>query len=170
MASARADALTVERLSFFVDGVPVSAPRQSRRDAFEPSPHVQRYNAWKDAVRLAARKMSRRSGANLNTRRQLWTGPVGLSCEFWLPIPRSWPAWKRQLAESTRLEHCTTPDYDNLVKAIKDALNGELWGDDGQVCRYFEPLFKTYSTHPCAIVTVHYLNGSPSNLTRNPGA
>lgn len=54
------------------------------------------------------------------------TGPIGLELTFHLPRPKSAP--KRVVWPAVR------PDLDNQIKGVKDALNGILYGDDGQVC------------------------------------
>jgi Holliday junction resolvase RusA-like endonuclease len=50
-------------------------------------------------------------------------GPIELSLTFFVPSPkrcsRTWP--------------CVRPDLDNYIKAVKDALNGVLYKDDGQI-------------------------------------
>src|SRR5690606_39025060 len=50
--------------------------------------------------------------------------PVSLTLIIAMPIPASWPAWKRELAEAGRLLPTVKPDADNVEKAVKDALNG----------------------------------------------
>ena len=59
--------------------------------------------------------------------------PVSLVLTIVMPIPDSWPAWKRELAESGKLLPTVKPDADNVEKAVKDALNGVVWRDDAQV-------------------------------------
>ncbi len=49
-----------------------------------------------------------------------------LEITFKLLRPKSVSAKKRP-------DPITRPDLDNLVKAVKDALNGVLWRDDSQV-------------------------------------
>lgn len=60
-------------------------------------------------------------------------GPVSLTLQIVMPIPASWPAWKRDLAQSGQLAPTTKPDADNIEKAVKDALNGVVYRDDAQV-------------------------------------
>lgn len=52
---------------------------------------------------------------------------------FVLPVPPSWPRWKRDAALEGRLRPVSKPDVDNLSKLAKDALNSVLWVDDSQV-------------------------------------
>lgn len=82
---------------------PVAAPRQSRRDAWDPSPAVSRYRTFRDEVRLAARA----AGYEL--------GPV-LRIRFELPMPASWSGAKRRRLRGA--PHQSKPDVDNLVKGF----------------------------------------------------
>ena len=57
-------------------------------------------------------------------------GPLSLSVVFVLPRP-SRLRWKTR--PMPRQWHQSKPDADNLLKAVKDALNGLLWRDDSQI-------------------------------------
>jgi Holliday junction resolvase RusA-like endonuclease len=54
------------------------------------------------------------------------------------PIPKSWSKKKRAAAKW----HTSTPDGDNILKAVLDGLNGKLFADDAAVAH--EHLIKTY--------------------------
>jgi len=58
------------------------------------------------------------------------TGPVSLEIIFRFAVPKS---WTKKQKEMVPLAHTATPDLDNLVKAIKDGMNGVAWEDDSQV-------------------------------------
>lgn len=80
-------------------------------------------------------------------------GAVALSVTALFPIPPSWPK-KRQAAARAGTElHTKKPDLDNVIKAIKDGLNGIVWGDDSQVAVLRE-CRKAYSDTPRVIVHV----------------
>ncbi len=80
-------------------------------------------------------------------------GAVALSVAAYFPIPPSWPK-KRQEAARAGIElHTKRPDLDNVLKAIKDGLNGIVWGDDSQVAVLRE-CRKGYSDTPRVVVTV----------------
>ena len=55
-------------------------------------------------------------------------GPIALKCWFWFDFPKSMSKKKREDAVHTK-----RPDLDNLVKFVKDCLNGIVWKDDSQV-------------------------------------
>lgn len=59
------------------------------------------------------------------------SGPVVVDVIATFAIPPSWS--KRKAAEHIHRPHCQKPDGDNLLKAVKDALNRIAWADDGQV-------------------------------------
>ena len=74
-------------------------------------------------------------------------GAVMLSITAYFPISPSWTK-KRQLAARAGLEHVTKkPDLDNILKAIKDGMNGIVWLDDAQVVRLID-CCKVYSDEP----------------------
>ena len=54
--------------------------------------------------------------------------PIALRCYFYFEIPKSMSKKRRAAAM-----HTSRPDLDNLVKFVKDCLNGLAWHDDSQV-------------------------------------
>lgn len=72
--------------------------------------------------------------------------PVKMNVKFHMPIPKSWTKKKKNLAICGKLKHTTTPDIDNLEKAVMDAMNGFVYSDDKLVfSKYSE---KLYSENP----------------------
>lgn len=63
----------------------------------------------------------------------LITAPVDVVMRIMLPVPASWSNRKRDAALGGSLIPTTKPDMDNVIKAIFDAINGVVWGDDTQV-------------------------------------
>ncbi len=60
--------------------------------------------------------------------------PIELRCSFFFRVPDSWENDDR--VRAYRLGwHTSTPDLDNLVKMVSDALNGKAYVDDRQVVR-----------------------------------
>lgn len=87
-----------------------------------------------------------------------WTphdGPVEMTINAFFPIPKSWPKAKRKASRF----HTTRPDLDNIVKLVKDALNGHAYHDDSAVVKLTAS--KNYTvTEPSTMVTlVFYKKG-----------
>lgn len=57
------------------------------------------------------------------------SGPLKLEIVFYFKRPKSHTKKQRLIAH-----HIIRPDLDNLCKGVLDALNGELFKDDSQVC------------------------------------
>jgi Holliday junction resolvase RusA-like endonuclease len=116
------------------DVTPVPAPRQTGRDAWNPSPGVQRYRAFRDEIALR--------GVSL---------PAHAHVVFVLPMPPSWSMRKRERFHGT--SHTSKPDVDNCLKALLDAIYrgqddahvwdvraSKVWGDAGAIyVRELEP-------------------------------
>jgi len=65
-------------------------------------------------------------------------GPLDLGCVFIFPRPKSHYGTGRnagKLKASAPEHHIKTPDCDNLVKWVKDCLNGRAYDDDKQIVR-----------------------------------
>jgi hypothetical protein len=105
---------------------PVPAPRQTRADAYRkpPRPPVARYRAYCDELKI----------------RHVQVPTPFHHVVFVLPMPKSW-ALSKQLQQEGQ-PHQSTPDRDNLEKALLDGLFGEdshvwdgrttkLWGRQG---------------------------------------
>ena len=111
---------------------PVSAPRQTRADAWKKRASVVRYREFRDACRAAGIVV-----------------PVsGASVTFVIPMPPSWAQKKRD--QSNRQPHMQRPDLDNLVKALLDAIYVQdsgvwdlharkVWGHEGAIVVESEP-------------------------------
>ena len=83
-------------------------------------------------------------------------GPVSLTVECFFAYPSSWSK-KRIAANLIKREWVTkTPDGDNCLKAVSDALNGVCWRDDCQVARAV--VTKMYSDIPCVAVVIEVLS------------
>ena len=76
--------------------------------------------------------------------------PVTLQCRFCMPIPASTSKKKRL----SLYYHTKKPDLDNLIKFVKDCLNGELWHDDGQVAQLIAD--KIYTEDPRTELIINY--------------
>mgnify|MGYP003630863029 CR=1 FL=1 len=60
-------------------------------------------------------------------------GPLRLRVTFSMRIPKSWPAQSRKEALEGFIRPTKTPDMDNLIKLVADALNGIAYEDDKQI-------------------------------------
>jgi len=104
--------------SLIIPLVPMPAPRPrfSKFGTYNPK----KYTDHKRAIALLA------SSVFTPTEK-----PTKLLCIFYMPIPKSWSKKKRLAAVGEY--HIKKPDSDNLLKTIKDALNGIAYVDDSQV-------------------------------------
>ena len=105
---------------------PVPKPRQTRSAKWKKRPCDERYYTFKDGLRL------------LNA-----TVPEsGYHVLFILKMPSGWSEKKKKLMR--HMPHCSTPDKDNLEKALLDAIYKEdsqiwdgrcskVWGDTGKI-------------------------------------
>lgn len=59
-------------------------------------------------------------------------GPVHVDVVATFTPPTSWPKWKQTAALAGAWPHTVKPDIDNLLKLVKDGLNGLAWVDDAQ--------------------------------------
>jgi Holliday junction resolvase RusA-like endonuclease len=78
-------------------------------------------------------------------------GAVRLCVMAYFPIPASWPKWRKEAALSGAEQVAKKPDIDNVVKAVKDGMNGVAWRDDCQVVSLVAN--KEYSDRPRVEVT-----------------
>jgi Holliday junction resolvase RusA-like endonuclease len=114
-------------VSFTVRGVPV--PQGSKRALVHRSTGRavvieqggQRHKDWRQDVKAAARE-----AMIWDTVSVPFTGPVGVSICFTVPKPKSAPKTRRTWPDKR-------PDLDKLVRAILDAITGEVIADDAQV-------------------------------------
>jgi len=63
-------------------------------------------------------------------------GPVCLYATFLFPCPKSIPKKLRlelEAGNDHQVPHCKKLDIDNLLKFVKDCLNGVAWLDDKQI-------------------------------------
>lgn len=115
-------------ISVFVPGLPVAQPRQRQRVVFSGgkaiatnyTPKKDPVNAFKATIKLV---VSQRLETPM-------AGAVRLRMDFFFPRPASLTKKKKP---NPLLRKTTKPDWDNLGKAVSDALNGIAWVDDAQI-------------------------------------
>lgn len=88
-------------------------------------------------------------------------GPVTVGMTFFMGIPPSWDDWKKDEARRGRVLPTGTPDLDNLIKLVLDALKrSRRWfKDDAQVAGFHARPFKLYSDKPGSLIQVRALQG-----------
>ena len=123
-------------ITFEVPGVPIAKarPKFARRGKF-----VSTYNPQESEEGMWLVK------AMAAMPKEPIIGPIALTCVFFFPIPQSWSKKKQKAAADWSLRHTKKPDLDNLVKFVKDCLNGVAWLDDAQVFRLLTE--KHYTKH-----------------------
>ena len=85
-------------------------------------------------------------------------GPVQIMLSFAFEIPKSWRKSKREDAAAGWVPHISTPDLDNLVKLVTDALNGVLYIDDRQIVRI--DAAKLYMPAPATMISFNTYEGN----------
>ncbi len=130
--------MPVSALSFTVEGEPVAFARAGANGTRRYTPPKQ--DAWKRACAYIARSAMKGQPPA--------TGPVHLAVVATFAIPRSWSKARRAAAHW----HISTPDGDNVLKEVADALKGIAWADDAQVARW--SIEKVYGEWPDVAVTV----------------
>lgn len=134
------------QVHFVVDGIPHAKARH--RSYIGRSGGIRTYTptetvSWENYVRLCAAP---------HAPEHFIEGPVKLISIFYMPIPKSWSVKKKEMAKLQKIFPTTKPDLDNMVKLVKDALNGLIWKDDKQVICSKEAKF--YSPRPRTEVMV----------------
>jgi Holliday junction resolvase RusA-like endonuclease len=79
--------------------------------------------------------------------------PCSVMLDVVIPVPASWPKYKRAEALLGHVRPTGKPDLDNIAKAILDGCNGYLWKDDAQVVELSAA--KRYGEEPMVNVTVY---------------
>lgn len=142
------------KLSVFVDGTPAGQPRvkamvkNGKTQVYTPDTA----DAWKDSIILTIRGMVRGRVTPLK-------GPIFLRTLFFFPRPASGAPTERNRSYFK----ATKPDFDNLEKAVADAITGSgLWEDDDQVVKNLS--FKVLASpedHVGARIEVFSWEGEP---------
>lgn len=119
------------KIELSICGEPRPQPRPRAR-AFQASPGkwiAQIYNpadadGWKKMIACAARE---------HIPREPMQGPISIRATFFLERPQSHYTSKG-LRQSAPTKHAQRPDFDNLIKAVMDALtDAGLWRDDALI-------------------------------------
>lgn len=122
----------VDELRFTVTGEPVgkgrarSVTRQSKaRGTFIAHITPQKTVDYEGAVAAAAREAMGFL--------PLFTGPLMLELRIYCGVAASWSKKRREQALAGEILPTKKPDADNVLKAVKDAMNAVVYSDDVQV-------------------------------------
>lgn len=143
---------TVTRtVTFAVLGDPVAKgrPRASRTHTGIRMRTPAATKRYEEIVQSAARAAM---GAGAPFRR-----PVSLRVEIYLPIPLSWSKVRQTKARIGVICATNKPDADNVLKAIKDGMNGIVYDDDSQVIAM--TVTKKYALEPRVDVEAKEIDG-----------
>ena len=104
-----------------IPGAPVTKarPQVTRNGTFTPK----KTRDWEKRAGLLCRLALQRAGLQRIEKPQLIT----IHAVFVFPRPKRLPK------KGPRIQHGVRPDLDNLVKALKDAMDGVLMADDAQI-------------------------------------
>ena len=99
---------------------PKQRPRVADGHAYTPS----KTREYEQAVAYIAKPQIKR----------VLTGDIRATIHFYLAVPKSWQSAKKRLAREGKIRPSVTPDIDNLVKSILDALSGGIaYENDKQI-------------------------------------
>jgi Holliday junction resolvase RusA-like endonuclease len=112
--------------------IPMAAPRP--RFSKFGTYNDKKYTTYKQALLVSARSQDK----------SYFNGATKLEVTFYMPIPASLSKVKQKALNGEF--HIKRPDTDNLLKSVKDSLNGIFYKDDSQICDVVAK--KIYSTYP----------------------
>ncbi|MPW16932.1 RusA family crossover junction endodeoxyribonuclease [Paraburkholderia sp. CNPSo 3157] len=138
-------------VAFTVEGEPVAKgrPRASRTDTGVRMRTPKKTKSYESKIRAAATAAMFGSIP--------FGRPVALTVSIYLPIPESWSKLRQTKAAQDLIRATNKPDTDNVVKAVKDAMNEIVYEDDSQVVDLVAT--KKYGREPRVEVEVMELDG-----------
>ncbi|WP_186121474.1 RusA family crossover junction endodeoxyribonuclease [Burkholderia gladioli] len=128
--------------------VPKARPRFARRGARVTTYTPAKTESYEGHVKFMARLAMRSTPP--------YTGPVRLVIYIAVPIPASWSRKRQAEAAAGEIGATKKPDEDNVVKALKDAMNGIVYLDDSQVVS--NHIEKFYAREPGVRIEATELN------------
>lgn len=87
-------------------------------------------------------------------------GPLGLTLQVGVQIPKSFSKTKARLAELGEVGPTKKPDLDNIIKGICDGMNGVAYVDDSQIIEM--NVRKVYTQTPGVQVALRVLDIDPA--------
>lgn len=92
--------------------------------------------------------------------RAMFDGPLHMDLRAVFAIPKSWSDKKRTQAILGEIRPTVKPDADNILKAIKDGLNGIAYRDDAQIVSVHAS--KVYGAEPFVVATIKSVSATES--------
>jgi Holliday junction resolvase RusA-like endonuclease len=140
----------MKQIVFTVPGTPIAKGRAkfARRGAFVTTYTPKETVQYENLVRLAAQEAM--AGADP------FDTPVALTVAIYLPIPQSWSKKKQEKARTGLIGATKKPDADNVLKALKDGMNGVVYIDDARITDV--TLQKRYALSPRVDVVARSLD------------
>lgn len=129
--------------TFIVPGIPVqkSRPRVGKFGTYTPEKTVNYENLVKVCYTEEHGQEERLQGA------------LVLTARFYFPVPKSYSKKRKERIKEGKELFVKSPDLDNLMKSVADALNDIAYEDDKQI--YESHLMKAYTLgNPRAEVTI----------------
>lgn len=138
--------MTHQAIEFLIPGQPVAKgrPKFARRGNFTTTYTPEKTVNYETLVKLTAAEVM--AGA------APMAGPVQVRMVINLQIPQSWSKKRQAMAEAGQIAATKKPDADNVLKAVKDGMNGIVYCDDAQAVEL--AVSKRYSSVPGVHVTV----------------
>ena len=109
---------------------PAPRPRFSRNGTHNPKDYTQ----YKKTLLMLAYKQDK----------GYFEGAIKLEVTFYMPIPKSLS--KKKQSELIGQYHIKKSDLDNLIKTVKDSLEGTYFKNDSQICEIVAR--KVYAVEP----------------------
>lgn len=128
------------QIEFEVPGQPVAKgrPKFARRGKFVTTYTPEKTRTYEELVSWCAKGVMMGNDP--------MQGAIYLYLVIGLQIPKSWSNKKRIQAELGEIPAIKKPDADNVLKAVKDAMNGIVYADDSQITMM--TIIKKYSPEP----------------------
>ena len=98
---------------------PCPKPRMTKADRWRKRPSVLKFFAFRDAVRQYKESKVVLQSPYHSHHLEFKSFEI----EFHVPMPKSWPKWKKECMNGT--PHQQRPDLDNYLKAWKDSVYEE---------------------------------------------
>jgi Holliday junction resolvase RusA-like endonuclease len=149
----------VKQIVFSIPGTPIAKGRSKsssrigvdqsgKQRVFTRHYTPEKTERYENLVRLAA-QLAMAGASPFDT-------PVALTVAIYLPIPQSWSKKKQDKARTGLVGATKKPDADNVLKALKDGMNGVVYVDDARITDV--TLQKRYATSPRVDVVARSLD------------